>query len=204
MSNEYDYLFKLLLIGDSSVGKSCLLLRFADDSYVDSYISTIGVDFKIRTVDLDGKTVKLQIWDTAGQERFRTITSSYYRGAHGIIIVYDVTEMESYNNVKQWLNEIDRYASDNVCKLLVGNKCDMVDSKVVATETAQAFADSLGIPFLETSAKESINVEKAFLTMSAEIKRRVASQPTGDKKPTTTVQIKGQPLQQKSSSCCSS
>ncbi|KAJ3708719.1 hypothetical protein LUZ61_012424 [Rhynchospora tenuis] len=204
MSNEYDYLFKLLLIGDSSVGKSCLLLRFADDSYVDSYISTIGVDFKIRTVDLDGKTVKLQIWDTAGQERFRTITSSYYRGAHGIIIVYDVTEAESYNNVKQWLNEIDRYASDNVCKLLVGNKCDLVDSKVVATETAQAFADSLGIPFLETSAKESINVEKAFLTMSAEIKRRVASQPTGDKKPTTTVQIKGQPLQQKSSSCCSS
>ncbi|KAJ4809984.1 Ras-related protein Rab-1A [Rhynchospora pubera] len=204
MSNEYDYLFKLLLIGDSSVGKSCLLLRFADDSYVDSYISTIGVDFKIRTVDLDGKTVKLQIWDTAGQERFRTITSSYYRGAHGIIIVYDVTEMESYNNVKQWLNEIDRYASDNVCKLLVGNKCDLVDSKVVATETAQAFADSLGIPFLETSAKESINVEKAFLTMSAEIKRRVANQPTGDKKPTTTVQIKGQPLQQKSSSCCSS
>ncbi|KAJ4748660.1 Ras-related protein Rab-1A [Rhynchospora pubera] len=204
MSNEYDYLFKLLLIGDSSVGKSCLLLRFADDSYVDSYISTIGVDFKIRTVDLDGKTVKLQIWDTAGQERFRTITSSYYRGAHGIIIVYDVTEMESYNNVKQWLNEIDRYASDNVCKLLVGNKCDLVDSKVVATETAEAFADSLGIPFLETSAKESINVEKAFLTMSAEIKRRFASQPTGDKKPTTTVQIKGQPLQQKSSSCCSS
>ncbi|KAF3337324.1 ras-related protein RABD1-like isoform X2 [Carex littledalei] len=204
MSNDYDYLFKLLLIGDSSVGKSCLLLRFADDSYVDSYISTIGVDFKIRTIDLDGKTVKLQIWDTAGQERFRTITSSYYRGAHGIIIVYDVTEMESYNNVKQWLSEIDRYASDSVCKLLVGNKCDLVDNKVVQTETAQAFADSLGIPFLETSAKESINVEKAFLTMSAEIKKRVASQPIVDKKPTTTVQIKGQPLQQKSSSCCSS
>ncbi|PWS22812.1 hypothetical protein DKP78_16425, partial [Enterococcus faecium] len=91
MNPEYDYLFKLLLIGDSGVGKSCLLLRFADDSYLDSYISTIGVDFKIRTVEQDGKTIKLQIWDTAGQERFRTITSSYYRGAHGIIIVYDVT-----------------------------------------------------------------------------------------------------------------
>uniref|UniRef100_A0A674IIW6 RAB1B, member RAS oncogene family n=1 Tax=Terrapene triunguis TaxID=2587831 RepID=A0A674IIW6_9SAUR len=91
---EYDYLFKLLLIGDSGVGKSCLLLRFADDNYTDSYISTIGVDFKIRTIELEGKTIKLQIWDTAGQERFRTITSSYYRGAHGIIIVYDVTDQE--------------------------------------------------------------------------------------------------------------
>mmetsp|Transcript_49208 Transcript_49208/g.71860 ORF Transcript_49208/g.71860 Transcript_49208/m.71860 type:complete len:109 (+) Transcript_49208:102-428(+) len=108
MNPEYDYLFKLLLIGDSGVGKSCLLLRFADDTYTESYISTIGVDFKIRTITQDSKTVKLQIWDTAGQERFRTITSSYYRGAHGIIVVYDVTDMESFNNVKQWLHEIDR------------------------------------------------------------------------------------------------
>ncbi|KVH88523.1 Ran GTPase [Cynara cardunculus var. scolymus] len=184
-----DYLFKLLLIGDSSVGKSCLLLRFADDSYVDSYISTIGVDFKIRTVELDGKTIKLQIWDTAGQERFRTITSSYYRGAHGIIIVYDVTEMESFNNVKQWLSEIDRYANESVCKLLVGNKCDL------------AFADELGIPFLETSAKDSVNVEQAFLTMAAEIKKKMGNQPTGDKKSGNTVQIKGKPIEQKSNCC---
>ncbi|XP_042483396.1 ras-related protein RABD1-like isoform X1 [Macadamia integrifolia] len=212
MGTEYDYLFKLLLIGDSSVGKSCLLLRFADDSYVDSYISTIGVDFlgtflfrfllqKIRTVEQDGKTIKLQIWDTAGQERFRTITSSYYRGAHGIIIVYDVTEMESFNNVKQWLNEIDRYANDSVCKLLVGNKCDLVDEKVVDTQTAKAFADELGIPFLETSAKDAINVEQAFLTMAAEIKKRVGNQPSANKKPANTVQMKGQPIQQKSNCC---
>ncbi|XP_010682035.2 ras-related protein RABD1 [Beta vulgaris subsp. vulgaris] len=200
MSNEYDYLFKLLLIGDSSVGKSCLLLRFADDSYVDSYISTIGVDFKIRTVELDSKTVKLQIWDTAGQERFRTITSSYYRGAHGIIIVYDVTEMESFNNVKQWLNEIDRYANESVCKLLVGNKCDLVENKVVDTQMGQALADELGIPFLETSAKDAINVEQAFLTMAGEIKKKVAHQPAA-KKSTGTVPIKGQPIQQKSSCC---
>merc|ERR1712184_163282 len=128
---DYDYLFKLLLIGDSGVGKSCLLLRFADDTYTDSYISTIGVDFKIRTVDLDTKTIKLQIWDTAGQERFRTITSSYYRGAHGIIIVYDITDVESFNNVRQWLFEIDRFASENVNKLLVGNKCDLVSKRIV-------------------------------------------------------------------------
>ncbi|KAG5539983.1 hypothetical protein RHGRI_020274 [Rhododendron griersonianum] len=125
-----DYLFKLLLIGDSGVGKSCLLLRFA----------------KIRTVEQDGKTIKLQIWDTAGQERFRTITSSYYR--------------ESFNNVKQWLNEIDRYASESVNKLLVGNKCDLTSQKVVSSETAKAFADELGIPFMETSAKDATNVEQ--------------------------------------------
>ncbi|KAK4353949.1 hypothetical protein RND71_026143 [Anisodus tanguticus] len=177
-----DYLFKLLLIGDSGVGKSCLLLRFADDTYLESYISTIGVDFKIRTVEQDGKTIKLQIvrlhlaflfkWDTAGQERFRTITSSYYRGAHGIIVVYDVTDQESFNNVKQWLNEIDRYASDNVNKILVGNKADLTANRVVSYETAKAFADEIGIPFLETSAKDATNVEQAFMAMTGAIKNR--------------------------------
>ncbi|XP_021747116.1 GTP-binding protein YPTM2-like [Chenopodium quinoa] len=202
MNQEYDYLFKLLLIGDSGVGKSCLLLRFADDSYVESYISTIGVDFKIRTVEQDGKTIKLQIWDTAGQERFRTITSSYYRGAHGIIIVYDVTDQQSFDNVKQWLNEIDRYASDNVVKILVGNKSDLTSNKVVSYETAKAFADEIGIPFLETSAKNSTNVEDAFMTMAAEIKKRVASQPASSATGPTTVPIRGQPVGQKSN-CCS-
>ncbi len=139
-----DYLFKLLLIGDSGVGKSCLLLRFSDDTYTESYISTIGVDFKIRTIELDGKTIKLQIWDTAGQERFRTITSSYYRGAHGIIVVYDVTDAETFHNVKQWLHEIDRYACDSVNKLLVGNKADLTTKKVVEFATAKEFADNLG------------------------------------------------------------
>jgi len=178
MNSEYDYLFKLLLIGDSGVGKSCLLLRFADDTYTESYISTIGVDFKIRTIELDGKVIKLQIWDTAGQERFRTITSSYYRGAHGIIVVYDVTDQVSFNNVKQWLQEIDRYACENVNKLLVGNKCDMANKRVVEYNTAKEFAASLPgpIPFIETSAKIATNVERAFMTMASEIKSRMVSQ----------------------------
>ena len=181
MNPEYDYLFKLLLIGDSGVGKSCLLLRFADDTYTESYISTIGVDFKIRTIELDGKTIKLQIWDTAGQERFRTITSSYYRGAHGIIVVYDVTDNESFTNVKQWLHEIDRYACENVNKLLVGNKIDLATAnkrRVVTTEQGKEFADGLGVEFLETSAKTRINVEQAFMTMASQIKARMKAQPT--------------------------
>ncbi|KAM6367841.1 LOW QUALITY PROTEIN: ras-related protein Rab-1A [Alca torda] len=202
MNPEYDYLFKLLLIGDSGVGKSCLLLRFADDTYTESYISTIGVDFKIRTIELDGKTIKLQIWDTAGQERFRTITSSYYRGAHGIIVVYDVTDQESFNNVKQWLQEIDRYASENVNKLLVGNKCDLTTKKVVDYTTAKEFADSLGIPFLETSAKNATNVEQSFMTMAAEIKKRMGPGATAGGAEKSNVKIQSTPVKQSSGGCC--
>ncbi|XP_031833648.1 RAS oncogene family member Rab1 [Nomia melanderi] len=203
MNPEYDYLFKLLLIGDSGVGKSCLLLRFADDTYTESYISTIGVDFKIRTIDLDGKTIKLQIWDTAGQERFRTITSSYYRGAHGIIVVYDSTDQETFNNVKQWLEEIDRYACDNVNKLLVGNKCDLHAKKVVDYTIAKEYADQLGIPFLETSAKNAMNVEQAFMTMAAEIKLRVGPPSSGNSDPANKVKIEhGRPIEPSKSGCC--
>ena len=200
-STEYDYLFKLLLIGDSGVGKSCLLLRFADDTYTDSYISTIGVDFKIKTVDLEGKTVKLQIWDTAGQERFRTITSSYYRGAHGIIVVYDMTDQKSFDNVKTWLLEIERYASPGVNKLLVGNKSDLTAQKQVDSAEAKAFADENGIFFLETSAKEKTNVEEAFFTMAREIKEREASKPMMAK-PAQNVNLGSGQSVGSSSGCC--
>ncbi|PIA15546.1 GTP-binding protein ypt1 [Coemansia reversa NRRL 1564] len=201
MNPEYDYLFKLLLIGDSGVGKSCLLLRFADDTYTESYISTIGVDFKIRTIELDGKTVKLQIWDTAGQERFRTITSSYYRGAHGIIVVYDVTDSETFGNVKQWLQEIDRYASEGVNKLLVGNKSDL-ERSVDFTE-ANEFAESLSIPFLETSAKNSSNVEKAFMTMAKQIKDRMGASNVQQQQQQKQVKLSQmQDVQKANSGCC--
>ncbi|XP_042576184.1 ras-related protein Rab-35-like [Cyprinus carpio] len=163
---DYHHLFKLLIIGDSNVGKSSLLLRFADNSFSGSYITTIGVDFKIRTVEIDGrKRVKLQIWDTAGQERFRTITSTYYRNTHGVIIVYDVTNPESFVNVKRWLNEISQNC-DNVCKITVGNKNDDPSKKLVDTQDAQRFGESVGVRFFETSAKENINVEEMFMAFT--------------------------------------
>ncbi|GMM47164.1 Rab family GTPase [Pichia kluyveri] len=201
MNKDYDYLFKLLLIGDSGVGKSCLLLRFAENTYTTDYVSTIGVDFKIRTIELDGKTIKLQIWDTAGQERFKTITSSYYRGAHGIIIVYDVTDQESFDNVNQWLQEIDRYGTSNVQKLLVGNKCDLTDKKVVDYAVAKEFADSRGLKLLETSAAESTNVEQAFILMSKQIKEQMAnSQPEVNNKP--NVSLTGTAVNSQQGGCC--
>jgi len=203
MNPEYDYLFKLLLIGDSGVGKSCLLLRFADDTYTESYISTIGVDFKIRTIELETKTVKLQIWDTAGQERFRTITSSYYRGAHGIIVVYDVTDQDTFSNVRQWLQEIDRYACEGVNKLLVGNKSDLEGKRGVEYNAAKEFADQLGIPFLETSAKNATNVEQAFLTMAKQIKDRMgAAQVANNQKSTVKVGAGQSVQQQPGGGCC--
>jgi small GTP-binding protein len=202
LKRDYDHLFKLVLIGDSGVGKSCLLLRFADDTYTESHISTIGVDFKIRTIQLDGKTIKLQIWDTAGQERFRTITSSYYRGAHGIIVVYDTTDSETFEHVKTWLHEIDRYASENVNKLLVGNKSDLTSKRQVETESAKEFADSVTIPFLETSAKNATNVEDAFMTMAGEIKKRMASAPTADQGNKAKIHVGGKTEAVKSGGCC--
>jgi len=205
--SDYDYLFKLLLIGDSGVGKSCLLLRFADDSFTDNYISTIGVDFKIRTIDLEGKVVKLQIWDTAGQERFRTITAAYYRNAQGIIVVYDVTDNDTFVNVKTWLQEIARYATDGVEKLLVGNKSDLTSKKTVEYSVAKEFADSIGVPFMEASAKDSINVEQAFITMTKLIKEKNIASTASSGASKNNVRA-GAPLQsgeeaeKASSSCC--
>lgn len=151
------------------------MLRFADDTYTDAFISTIGVDFKIKTVRLEDKSViKLHIWDTAGQERFRTITSSYYRGAHGIILVYDITDRESFDNVRAWVHEIDRYANEGVVKLLVGNKSDLSSERQVSTEEGRLLAIQLNVPFIETSAKSSTNVEDAFLKMTIGIRDKVA------------------------------
>ncbi|KAK3816688.1 MAG: ras family-domain-containing protein [Benniella sp.] len=186
-SAAYDYLIKLLLIGDSGVGKSCLLLRFSDDSFTPSFITTIGIDFKIRTIELDGKRIKLQIWDTAGQERFRTITTAYYRGAMGILLVYDVTDERSFANIRNWFSNIEQHASEGVNKILIGNKCDMPDKKVISREQGQALADEFGIRFLETSAKSNICVEEAFFSLARDIKRRMIDTQTIQTQNTNTL-----------------
>lgn len=169
MKKEYDYLFKLVLIGDSGVGKSCLLLRFADDSFTDTYVSTIGVDFRFRTLDIDGKQIKLQIWDTAGQERFRTITSAYYRGADGIIVVYDITQRDSFDHVDDWLREASRYAKEGVMKMIVGNKCDKDVDRLVTVEDGAQLADKNGMEFIETSSRNATNVDAAFRLIAQQL-----------------------------------
>ncbi|CAM6105608.1 unnamed protein product [Calypogeia fissa] len=170
---EGEYRMKLLLIGDSGVGKSCLLLRFCDDSFATTFITTIGIDFKVRTIDVDGRKVRLQIWDTAGQERFRTITTAYYRGAMGILLVYDISDSSSFQNVRNWIGSITEYAAENVNIVLVGNKADMDDKRQIAKAQGQALADEYNIKFFETSAKTNFNVVEVFTTIARDIKIRL-------------------------------
>lgn len=158
------------------------------------------MDFKIRTINLQGSVIKLQVWDTAGQERFRAITNSYYRDAHGIIVVYDVTDSESFEHIKQWMHEIEahRRGCDEVKLLLVGNKSDLVSRKVVDYTVAKEFADQLGIPFLETSAKNASNVEEAFFSMAVEIKSHMSPEtPSGG--PDSLILGESSPV---STTCC--
>jgi len=180
------FLIKLLLIGDSGVGKSCLLLRFSEDSFAPSFITTIGIDYKIRTIEIDGKKIKLQIWDTAGQERFRTITTAYYRSAMGVLLVYDVTDDKSFANIKNWIRNIEQHASENINKVLVGNKCDLVDKRIIDTARGKALADEFKIPFYETSAKNSTNVEDAFISLARDVKKRLIDAPKPQEAPTGT------------------
>ena len=193
---------RVLMIGDSAVGKTSLVIRFDEDSFSTKFITTIGVDYRDKLVTIEDAPIKLQIWDTAGQERFRTITSSYYRGAHGIIVVYDTTDSETFEHVKTWLHEIDRYASENVNKLLVGNKSDLTSKRQVETESAKEFAESVNIPFLETSAKNATNVEDAFMTMAGEIKKRMATAPAMEQGNKSKITVSGKTESVKSGGCC--
>ncbi|KAF8162771.1 ras family-domain-containing protein [Crassisporium funariophilum] len=173
--SNYDYLFKVVLIGDSGVGKSNLLSRFTRNEFNLESKSTIGVEFATRSINVDGKTVKAQIWDTAGQERYRAITSAYYRGAVGALLVYDIAKHATYVNVTRWLKELRDHADSNIVIMLVGNKSDLKHLRAVPTEEAKAFSTDNGLSFIETSALDASNVEGAFQTILTDIYRIVSS-----------------------------
>ena len=159
-----DCVYKVLLLGDSTVGKTCFLLRYCDKTFQEAHLSTIGLDYRLKTMTLQsGKNIKLQIWDTAGQDRFRAITKNYYKGANGIILIYDVTNMQSYENVKNWIAQIREEANPNVVIYLAGNKVDVTEEeKIVKTEDGKKTANEFNLPFYETSAKNGININKIF------------------------------------------
>ncbi|XP_054278706.1 ras-related protein Rab-43 [Macrosteles quadrilineatus] len=184
---SFDFLFKIVLIGDCGTGKTCVVQRFKSGTFVERHGNTIGVDFSMKTVTVDGKKVKLQIWDTAGQERFRTITQSYYRSANGVIIVYDITKRASFLGLQRWIEEVRRYTASNVIIILIGNKCDLETLREVEFAEAEAMCEYIPeiLYVMETSARENTNVENAFLCLATELKRRhdhnsYVDSPSGD------------------------
>ncbi|XP_046815553.1 ras-related protein Rab-43 [Vespa crabro] len=175
MNDEnFDYLFKIVLIGDCETGKTSVVQRFRSGIFIERQGTTIGVDFTIKTVLIDGKKVKLQIWDTAGHERFRTITQSYYRSADGVIIVYDITNRSTILSIQRWVEEVRRYTSSHVLLLLIGNKCDLEDLRQVKKSEAEALCKYLPevLQVIETSAKENTNIDAIFFCLASELKRR--------------------------------
>ncbi|KAH8256709.1 hypothetical protein KR038_011051 [Drosophila bunnanda] len=198
----YDLLFKLLLIGDSGVGKTCVLFRFSDDAFTSTFISTIGIDFKIKTVELRGKKIKLQIWDTAGQERFHTITTSYYRGAMGIMLVYDITNEKSFENIVKWLRNIDEHANEDVEKMILGNKCDMTDKRVVNKERGEAIAREHGIRFMETSAKSNINIDRSFCELTEAIMDKTSGRESAENPERVIIDRRNNEKTSAYSKCC--
>ena len=159
---DYDYIFKIVLVGDTCVGKSCILVRFSDDVFVENYVTTIGVDFRFKTMVVNGKIVKIQIWDTAGQERYRSITTAYYRGAAAIIICCDITNKESFYNLNNWIEEVSKYIDKDVDKLVLLNKCDLKSEKKIDQSEISKFEKERGIKVMEVSAKTGEGIENAF------------------------------------------
>ncbi|KAK7256150.1 hypothetical protein RIF29_29585 [Crotalaria pallida] len=169
-----EYLFKIVLIGDSAVGKSNLLSRFARNEFDTNSKATIGVEFQTQIVEIDGKEVKAQIWDTAGQERFRAVTSAYYRGAVGALVVYDISRKGTFEGIKRWLQELDTQNDSTIARMLVGNKCDLENIREVSVEEGKSLAEAEGLFFMETSALDSTNVQTAFEIVIREIYNNIS------------------------------
>jgi Ras-related protein Rab-11A len=201
-SDEYDYLFKIVLIGDSGVGKSNLLSRFTRNEFNLESKSTIGVEFATRSIPVDGKIIKAQIWDTAGQERYRAITSAYYRGAVGALVVYDIAKHPTFENVERWLKELRDHADGNIVIMLVGNKSDLKQLRAVPTDEAISFAKKHNLQFIETSALNATNIETCFQNILTEIYRIVSQKQTTGEGQGTTITLDSQETAQKKSSCC--
>ncbi|MQL81494.1 hypothetical protein Taro_013951 [Colocasia esculenta] len=212
VGDKVDYVFKVVLIGDSAVGKSQILARFARNEFSLDSKATIGVEFQTRTLVIQHKSIKAQIWDTAGQERYRAVTSAYYRGALGAMLVYDITKRQTFDHIPRWLEELRGHADKNLVIMLIGNKSDLEDQRVVPTEDAKEFAQKEGLFFLETSALQATNVDTAFTTVLTEIfdvmtKKTLASDNQADNNapaPGKKIIIPG-PAQEipKSKTCCS-
>ena len=170
---SFDYIFKYIVIGDSSVGKSCIVLRFIEGEFNDEMENTIGVEFGAKVIPLGNQNIKLQIWDTAGQEAFQSITRSYYRSAAAALLVYDITKLVSFENCESWLEKTKTNGSSEVVVCLVGNKCDMEDKREVSREQAEMFAEKNGLLFFETSALKDLNVERVFKAIGQRIIKKV-------------------------------
>ncbi|CAJ0572497.1 unnamed protein product, partial [Mesorhabditis spiculigera] len=182
----FDYLFKIVLIGDMGVGKTCVVQRFRNGTFVERQGTTIGVDFTMKTVIIDGKRVKLQIWDTGGQERFRTITQSYYRSANGIVLCYDITCQQSFESLHRWIDDVSKFAAPNVVKVLIGTKCDLEEKRLVYREDGEHLQRSQGmVSFIETSAKGNVNVDSAFMELANVLKKQYDATAHLDQTPTT-------------------
>lgn len=171
-----DYVFKIVVIGESNVGKTNLVLQFGLDIFTPQTRPTIGIELRVKTVEVDGKSVKVQIWDTAGQEKYRAITKHHYRGANGALILYDITSLSSYNSVQKWIDELKMYSNDKVIVMLIGNKCDLISQRTVLENDAQNFANEKGFFFLEMSAKEATNVKEAFMLLVKELTAQISNQ----------------------------
>ncbi|XP_045212549.1 ras-related protein Rab-37-like isoform X1 [Mercenaria mercenaria] len=179
---DCDVACKVMLLGDSGVGKTCLLVRFKDGAFLSgSFISTVGIDFRNKVVEVDGTKVKLQIWDTAGQERFRSVTHAYYRDANALLLLYDVTNKSSFDNIRAWLTEINEYAQEDVVIMLLGNKSDMASERIIKTEDGEKLAKDHGVAFMETSAKTGMNVDLAFMAIARDLKMKKTRQPSDPK-----------------------
>lgn len=207
LQRQHDYYVQLMLIGDCSVGKSSIAMRFSDDTYVPNYLSTIGIDYKVKTVEMGGKRVKVRIWDTAGQERFRSITDAYYRSADGVVLVYDVTSRASFDNVKVWIRSIQHKARADTNVILVGNKRDMEEKREVSREEGASLGNAYNLEFIETSAKTGYRIKEVFAHITRDIVRRMSKDPNFDTayppKAASTLSLKGKQESEDTSSCCS-